>query len=177
KARREDHRRDALAREVEAETRRGLEPRRREALRRREVAVPAALLGPLVEPVEQAPELQVRHRAMAAQRARELSLAVRDADEAADELDAARRERVQIERRALGRPDELRRRHAPRADDVVDRVVALVENADGVEPPLNVEPAVDARQPDVLADCEDHPPPRALDLVRELQPGRRGADD
>src|SRR5690606_13439391 len=145
--------------------------------RRPELAAVTALLCPFVEPVEQTRELQVGHRAMVAQRAGELRLAVRGADEPADELDAALGQRVLIERRALGRADELRRRHAARADDIVDLVVALVEDADGVEPPLDIEPAIRARHPDMLADGEDHTPPRAPDLVRELQPRRGRADD
>ena len=39
------------------------------------------------------------------------------------------RQRVEIERRALGRADELRRRQAPRARQVVDLVVALIPHA------------------------------------------------
>ena len=48
------------------------------------------------------------------------ALPVADADETADQVDAALGQRVEIERRTLGRADELRRRYAARTDDVVD---------------------------------------------------------
>ena len=47
-------------------------------------------------------------------------------DSRADELDALRGQRVQVERRACRRPDQLRRRQPPRTRQVVDLVVALV---------------------------------------------------
>ena len=50
--------------------------------------------------------------------------------EASDERGAARRQRVEVEVRPVGRADELRRRDVARAHEVVDLVVALVEAAD-----------------------------------------------
>ena len=52
------------------------------------------------------------------------------------------------------RADELRRGHAPRAHQVVDRVVSLIEDAGGVQPPLDVTAAIHARHADVFADGE-----------------------
>ena len=78
---------------------------------------------------------------------------------------------------ALGRAGELQRRHAARPHDVVDLVVALVEHAGGVHPPLDVPAAVDAGRPHVLADRQRHRTARALDLVGDLDAGRRRADD
>ena len=61
--------------------------------------------------------------------------------------------------------------------DVVDLVVAFVEHARGVHPPLDVATAVDPRRPDVLADRQRHGAPRAMELLADLGAGRRGADD
>ena len=86
-------------------------------------------------------------------------------------------QRVEVERRALGRADELQRRHPRARDDVVDFIVALVEHAGGIHPPLDVLAAIDARRANVLADRQRHRPAGALDLVGELHAGRRRADD
>ena len=61
--------------------------------------------------------------------------------------------------------------------DVVDLVVAVVEHAGGVHPPLDVPAAIDARHPHMLADRKRHRAARAVDLVGELDAGRRRADD
>ena len=78
-----------------------------------------------------------------------------------------RGQRIQIERR-VRRADELRRGQAPGAGQVVDRVVPLVPHARPVHPPQHVASAVPAREADVLTDRERHRPPRAVDLVGEL---------
>ncbi len=65
-----------------------------------------------------------------------------------------------------------------RARREVEHVVGrLVEDAHRVEPPQDVAPAVDARQPRVPADRERHRPARGVDLVGELDAGGRGAHD
>ena len=79
--------------------------------------------------------------------------------------------------RSLGRADQLRRREVAGADEVVDLVVALVEDAGGLHPPEDVAPAVAPRQPHVLADGEGDRSAGAVDLVGELDAGRRRADD
>ncbi len=56
-------------------------------------------------------------------------------------------------------------------------VVALVEHAGGVHPPLQVLAAVDAGRPNVLADRQGHRTARAVDLVGDLGAARRCADD
>ena len=114
---------------------------------------------------------------MIAQPAREERAAVAHRRQPADELDADRAERVEIQRRALRRADELRRRQPPRARQVVDLVVALVPHAGGVHPPQHVAAAIGPRQPHVLADRERHRPAGAVDLVGELHAGGRRADD
>ena len=100
--------------------------------------------------------LQVRERADVAQAAGEQRAAVADGRPAADQLDAHRRQRAQIERRSLGRPDELRRRQPPRPREIVELVVALVPHAGRVHPPQDIAAAIGARQPHVLPDREDH---------------------
>ncbi len=107
---------------------------------------------PLVERVEQPLHLQIRERELIAQPAREQRAAVADRAQAADDLDASAGERVEIERRVLGRADQLRRRQAARAHEVVDLVVALVPDAGRLHPPEHVAAAVRSRQPHVLAD-------------------------
>ncbi len=69
---------------------------------------------------EQPLHLQVGEREHVAQAAREERAAVADGGEAADQLDAHRRERVEIERRPIGGADQLRRRQPPRPRQVVD---------------------------------------------------------
>ena len=88
-----------------------------------------------------------------------------------------RRERVEVEVRPVGRADELGRRDVPRAHQVVDLVVALVEPADPVQPPHDVAAAVGPGHADVLADGDGHLAPGAQQLVGDLEAGGRGADD
>ena len=66
-------------------------------------------------------------------------------------------ERVEVERRALGRADQLRRRQPAGARQVVDLVVALVPDAGRVHPPQHVAAAIRPRQPHVLADRRASP--------------------
>src|SRR3954465_11582033 len=63
------------------------------------------------------------------------------------------------------------------SDDVVERVVPLVEDAGCVGPPEDVAPAVGPRHPDVFADGERDGATAAMDLLRELHPGRRRPDN
>ena len=67
--------------------------------------------------------------------------------------DAARLERVQVER-ARSAPTSCMRRQVPGADEVVHLVAPLVEDAGGVQPPQDVAAPVAAGHPDVLADRE-----------------------
>ena len=93
---------------------------------------------PLVDGVEQPAELEVGELALVPQRPGELGAAVADAGETADQLHADAGERVEVERGAFGRAGELHRRHAARPHDVVDLVVALVEHAGRLHPPVDV---------------------------------------
>ncbi len=127
--------------------------------------------------VEQALHLQVGEREHVAQAAREQRPAVADRGEPADQRDAHRGERVEIERGPLGRADELRRRQTTGPRQVVDLVVALVPEPGGVHPPQHVAAAIRARQAHVLADRQRHGTPGLLDLGGELDAGRRSADD
>ena len=96
---------------------------------------------------------------------------------AADEPHAARLEGGQVEGRAVGPAHELERGLAAGDREVEDLVGRLVEDAHRVEPPEDVPPAVDARQPRVTAHRERHGPARGVDLVGELDARRRGPDD
>ena len=132
---------------------------------------------PLVERVQQPIHLEVGQRELIAQPARKQRPAVAHGGQPADDLDAGRAERVEIERRALRRADQLRRRQPPRARQVVDLVVALVPDARGVHPPQHVAAAIGPRQPHVLADRERHRPAGAVDFIGQLHAGGRRADD
>ena len=84
---------------------------------------------------------------------------------------------VEVEVRPVGRADELGGGDVPRAHQVVDLVVALVEPADPVEPPHDVAAPVGPRHADVLAHGDGHLAPGAQQLVGDLDAGGRGADD
>ena len=167
---------DAAAGEIKGEGRRGVDCGRSKAVRRLDLAVEAALGRPAVDDVEQPAELEVGQRALVRKRARELQPAVIDAGEPADQPDAAVGQGIEIQRAPLGRADELERGDPARPLDVVDLVVALVEHAGGIHPPLDVAAAVGPGCADVLAHGQRDRSARAVDLVGELDPGRRGAD-
>ena len=65
----------------------------------------------------------------------------------------------------------------PGADDVVDFVVALVEHAARIHPPLDVAAAIQARHAHVFADGKRHGAAGAADLVGDLDAGCRSAHD
>ena len=79
-----------------------------------------------------------------------------DPGQAADDAHAQRAQRVEVDSATVGVAGELQRRHAARALEVVDRVVALVEDAGSVHPPLDVRAAIASRHADVLADRQRH---------------------
>ena len=175
-ARRPHDRADLAAAQVELQPRRRRHPRRLEPFRRPELGVAPAGQRPLVEGVEQAPQLEVGEREHVAQAAGEQRAAVPDHRPPAHQLDAQRGERVEVERRPLGRPDQLGRGQPPGPGEVVHLVVPLVPHARGVHPPQHVTPAVDARQPHVLPDRQGHRPAGALQLGGQLHAGRRRPD-
>ena len=86
-------------------------------------------------------------------------------------------ERVEVEGRPLGRAAQLHRRHAAGPHDVVDLVVALVEDAARLHPPVDVAVAVHAGASHVLAHRQGDGAARAADLVGDLHAGRRCTDD
>ncbi len=71
----------------------------------------------------------------------------------------------------------MRRRDVAGPDEIVDLVVALVEDTSGLHPPEDVATAVGARHPHVLADGKSDVPSAAVDLVGELHAGGRSTDD
>ena len=72
-----------------------------------------------------------------------------------------------------GDPTSWNEATLPGADDVVHLVVALVEDAGGVEPPHDVHAPIDTREADVTTDRQRDGPSGAVDLVGQLDPGRR----
>ena len=95
----------------------------------------------------------------------------------AGELDARRGQRGQVEGAPLRRAHQLQRRQPPGPDQVLDLVVALVEDAQLVHPPVDVAAAVGPRHPHVVADRDGHRPPGPPQLVGDLHARRRGAHD
>ena len=170
---RPDDRADLAAAEVERQPRRPRHLRRGEALGSGDLGILPAVRAHSSKTSSSRSQLQVGERADVAQAAGEQRAAVADGRPAADQLDAHRRQRVEVERRPLGRPDELRRRQPPRALEIVDLVVPLVPHAGRVHPPQDVAAAIRSRQPHVLADREDHRPSRLPQLGRQLHAGRR----
>jgi hypothetical protein len=134
-------------------------------------------VGGSINGVEQSSHLEIRHRTHVAQRARKLRLAIDNAGEAADKRHANITERIEIERRAIGCAGELQRRHLARPRNIVDLVIALIEHAGHVHPPLEVPTAIAARSADVLAHRKSHRPARALDFAGDLSAARRCARD
>ena len=165
-----EHRLEALGDEVDQDPRVLVDPRR---LGTRSLVV----AGRLVDRVEQALELEVGEVADVAQRAGERGGAAVHRREASDERGAPRGEGVEVEVGPVGRSDELGRGDVPRAHEVVDLVVALVEPAELAEPPHDVAVPVGPRHADVLTHGDRHLAPGAQQLVGELEAGGRGADD
>ena len=143
--------RDLAGGEIHAEGRRALDLGGGKAVRRIDLAVEAVLGRPFVDCVQQPVHLEVGHRAIVVQRARELRLAVDDARDPADEFHANVGQRVEIQGPALRRAGQLKRRHPPRPDDVIDLVIALVMQAGDVHPPLDILASVEPRRPHMLA--------------------------
>ena len=141
------------------------------------LGVAAARPGPLVERVQQAPHLEVREREHVAQAAGKQRTAVTYSRPAARQLDPHRGQRVEIERRPLGSPDELGRGQPPGPREIVHLVVPLVPHARRVHPPQHIASAVRARQPRVLPHREGHRPTRPLQLGGQLHAGRRRTHD
>ena len=172
-----DDRSDLAAAEVEPEPRRLRDLRRGKALGSADLGVLPCGVSPLVERVQQPLHLQIGQRADVAQAAGEQCAAVTDGRQAAHEVDAHRRQRVQVERRSLGRADQLGRREPPRPLEILDLVVALIPHAGGIHPPEDVAAAIRSRQPDVLSYRENHRASRLPQLGRQLHARGRGADD
>ena len=84
---------------------------------------------------------------------------------------------VEVERASLVGADELCRRQPAGAGEVDDGVVALVEQTDGVHPPVDVAVPIRAGQADVVADGEGHGVAGPLELVGDLHAGGGSADD
>ena len=97
--------------------------------------------------------------------------------EPAHEFDAGLTQAVEVDRRAFGRSDELRRRQPPRPLDVLRGVVSKIHRADDIHPPLDVPATIGSRHPDVLAHAKHDAAAGGLNLTRELDAARGGAHD
>src|SRR5262249_16716431 len=139
--------------------------------------VGATVFDPSVEPVKQAIHLEVGETAAVAEPAGELGDAIPNGAEATHDLDPEPGQAVEIDRTGRGRADQLRRRDVSGADEIVNLVVALVEDAGDVHPPKDVVSPVGPGQPYLLPYRDRHLSPRPLNLVGQLNPGRRSAYD
>lgn len=77
----------------------------------------------------------------------------------------------------VGGADELGRGEVTRSDEVIDVVVLLVEDAGCVHPPVDVSTSVGPRQSHVSTDGDGDWSSGSVDLVGELDSGRRSTDD
>ena len=100
-----------------------------------------------------------------------------DADHSPYQADAVLLEGGEVERASVRPPDQLCGRLPPGQLAVAHLVDRRVEQAEAIEPPVDVHPAVAARHPGVAADGDRHVAPCGLQLVGELHAGRRGSDD
>ena len=126
---------------------------------------------------EQPVHLEIGERARVGQRSGELGDAVAEPAESTDDPDPEITQRVEVDRASLRGADELGRGEMAGADDVVERVVPLVEDACCVGPPEDVAAAVGPGHPDVFADGQRDVATAAMDLLGELYPGGRRPDD
>ena len=148
--------------------------RRGEPVGRGDRVVHAVGGRPLVDGVEQAAELEVGELALVPQRPGDLRPTVADTREPADHLHADAHERVEVVGGPLGGAGELHRGHPASPHEVVHLVVALVEHAGRVHPPVDVATPVHAGSSHVLTDRQGDRPARALELVGDLHAaGRR----
>ena len=148
-----------------------------EGLGRPHLGVEPGARGEDVDPLDEAREARVRRHRLGDEVVGEDDPGAFRPGGAADEAHAALLERGQVEGGAVGPAHELERGLAAGDREVEDLVGRLVEDAHRVEPPQDVAPPVDARQPRVAADRERDRPARGVDLVGELDARGRGADD
>ncbi len=132
--------------------------------------------GVIVDLVEQTTELQIRRCAVIGERTRELCGVAIDADEPSDDADTGLLERIEIECPVLGRADELERWESAGPGEVLDLVVAVVEEAEGVHPPVDVHASIGAGKADVFADGEGDLGAAAGEFVGQLGPRCRCPD-
>ena len=102
----------------------------------------------------------------------------RSRPEPADDPDPGVPQRVEVDRTPLRGADQLGRGEVADADEVVDLVVPLVEDAGAVGPPEDVAAAVGPRHPHVLADGQRDVRDRCGWISSaSWTPGRRRPDD
>ena len=147
------------------------------AVRLGDVGVDQVLSCEFVDPVEQPVLLEVGVGDEVGQATRELGHVARDSHQLARHADTLADERVDVEGTTFGASHELERRQSTSPREVLDLLVSFVELTDRVHPPVDVVAAVRARQSDVVADREGHVSPAALQLVGDLGPRGRSADD
>ena len=152
-------------------------PRGRQPVRRRDRAVEAIVARP---GVDQCPAVVPSCRSDSAHMLRSepanCALPSGDAGEAADQRHA--NDRVSALRSSVERsgvPASCNDGTSTRPRNVVDLVIALVEHAGRVHPPLEVPAAIEARARMCSPTAKSHRPARAVDLVGDLRAARRCA--
>ena len=121
-------------------------------------------LRPTRRCVQKPPKLEVCKLAFVPQGPENWARPSADSSQPTDQLDPGARKRVEVEGRPFGGPGELHGRDAPCPDDVVNFVVAFIEDARRVHPPMNVSTSVVTRSPHVLAYREGDLAAGTLDL-------------
>ncbi len=139
---------------------------------RTDLARHPVLLHELVDPAQQPCLLEIGVGRQVGERPRALPGGAPDGHEPTHDLHALIAEHADIEVPTIVAADELHRRVPAGALDVVHLVVALVELADAVQPPVDVAPTVGTGQPDVLADREGDLAPGPSKFVGDLHAGR-----
>ena len=121
--------------------------------------------------------LEIGERAHVAQRSGELCLAAfSDPCESADQPHSYLGEGIEVESRSIGCAGQLQRRNPARPRDVVDLVIALVEDTCGIHPPLQVLATIHSGSSNVLAHRQRYRASRAVNFVGDLRSARRCAD-
>ena len=134
-------------------------------------------VGEYVDALEQALHPGVRAGNGFRQIVVELQHTAIDAGDAPDKPDTDVAQHTKVEIAPLGPADELHRRLPPGSFKLRGRDSVIFQDAVLVQPPHDVAPAVETRQPRVPADRDRHLSTGPLDLLGKLHAGSRGADD
>src|SRR5205085_3984449 len=130
------HGSNGAAPQIDAERRKILDAGGFEAMRWLDLVIQSPIGGPGIDAVEKPIHLEIGQRALIAERARELRLAIGDARQASGETDPDAGQPIEIDGSPIEGTGQLERRYVSRAPDVVDLVEPIVEHPRGIHPPF-----------------------------------------